>query len=358
MKRHILIAGVTLVAIAVLTGTTYEAVARRATLNASPFTGTMVEVSGGRRVHIDCRGEGSPTVVLEAGLDAFGAMSWTTIHDSIATTTRTCAYSRAGMLWSSATAGAFSVAQNAQELHAALEASGERAPWLFVGHSLGGPYGLAFTARYPDEVAGLAFIDASHPGQVERMKAARVYPAGIEHAALLLAFRIGPTLASMGVLRLMPAPGLAGWPERIRSAYRTLAPSSLAAMLLEARQVDASLSAARAGTNLGNRPILVLTAGRFEQGRAPGFEARRQRTWFALQDDMATWSTRSRHVVVRDAGHYVHADRPDLVTTELRALVMRVRVDQVVAVSEPASRTFTRSIEGAKPNMRREVRLR
>ena len=127
-------------AIAVLSGAIYEELMRRRTLAAFPVPGRLVDVGGGRRIQIDCRGAGSPTVVLESGLDHLGSLSWVAVHDSISTTTRVCAYSRAGIMWSDPSDAPFDLASVARDLHAALRAAGERAPYVLVGHSIGGPY--------------------------------------------------------------------------------------------------------------------------------------------------------------------------------------------------------------------------
>ena len=50
---------------------------------------------GGRSLYLDCRGSGSPTVVLEAGSGSDSA-TWAAVHDELAATTRTCAYDRPG----------------------------------------------------------------------------------------------------------------------------------------------------------------------------------------------------------------------------------------------------------------------
>jgi pimeloyl-ACP methyl ester carboxylesterase len=87
------------------------------------------------------------------------------VHDSLARTTRTCAYSRAGLMWSDPAPGPFDARQAARDLHTALTASGEAAPWVMVAHSLGGLYVLLFTSCYGAEVAGLVHLDGSHPAQ-------------------------------------------------------------------------------------------------------------------------------------------------------------------------------------------------
>ena len=89
--RRITIATVVIVLVLVgaLVATTarYEQAARRRFARAYPPVGELVDI-GGRRIHLDCRGSGSPTVVFESGLDVYGSQSWTKVHDAIASTTR------------------------------------------------------------------------------------------------------------------------------------------------------------------------------------------------------------------------------------------------------------------------------
>ena len=47
----------------------------------------------------------------------------------------------------------------ARDLHALLSASGERGPYVVVGHSLGGAISRQFATEYPQEVSGLVLID-------------------------------------------------------------------------------------------------------------------------------------------------------------------------------------------------------
>src|SRR6185295_13804536 len=148
-------------------GLVSEALIRQRVTAKFPAPGRLVDI-GGRRIQIDCRGSGSPTVVLESGLDMLGSLSWATVHDSIAKTTRVCAYSRAGIMWSDPSSAPFNSQNVARDLHAALSSAGERAPFIMAGHSLGGPYVMTFTRLYPSEVAGIVLVDASHPDQVAR----------------------------------------------------------------------------------------------------------------------------------------------------------------------------------------------
>lgn len=324
--RPVAVALVALPLVAALGGALHEPGARRRAVAQFPMPGRLVDVGGGRRIQLDCRGHGTPTIVLEAGLDPYGSLGWAPVHDSLAAITRTCAYSRAGILWSDPAPGRFDVRQAAAELHAALLAAGERAPLVMVGHSIGAPYVMAFSARYPRDVAALAFIDGSHPGQVARLTAARAYPGAPVLGLVWVARRVGPPLAGVGALRLVPSfGGLAGWTLDLTARYQAMAPGSVAAMLREARETGATFTAVAADTLLGDRPLLVMTAMQVQRGGAPGFEARRLHVWGALHDEATHWSSRGRQVRVRDAGHYIHHDQPALVTRELSRLVAQVR---------------------------------
>jgi pimeloyl-ACP methyl ester carboxylesterase len=154
--------------LSVAAGATTEQIARHRARRDWKAPGVLVDVGGDRKLQMDCRGTGSPTVVLESGLDAYGSLSWALVHDSIAATVRVCAYSRAGLMWSDAPKRRFDSRETARDLRAALVANGEKAPWLMVGHSIGASYVTTFTQLYGAEVGGIVLVDPSHPDQFTR----------------------------------------------------------------------------------------------------------------------------------------------------------------------------------------------
>ncbi|HEX8393396.1 MAG TPA: alpha/beta hydrolase [Longimicrobium sp.] len=323
-----MLAGLTLlVLIAAITGAVYEAEARRDARKRFAPRGRLVDV-GGRRIHLDCRGAGSPTVVMENGLDTSGPLSWNTVHDDLAAITRTCAYSRAGMMWSDPAPGAFHSDSAARDLHRALTAAGERAPWVLVGHSMGGPYALVFTARHPRETAGLVLVDAAHPYGRERMgEAAGTAPGPLRRMRNAAILALGPTLARLGVMRLMaPRAAPADWTPQMAAAQRALYPPSSAALVREARAMDETLRRADASRALGDRPLIVLTAITALPGESAEQEAKRLAAWKRLGADQASWSSRGRQQVV-DATHYIHFNRPDVVVDAVRDLVRTIRAE-------------------------------
>jgi pimeloyl-ACP methyl ester carboxylesterase len=326
--KRVALTAACLLAIVVVAGASFEAFMRYRAERDYPPSGQLVDV-GDRFLQVDCRGSGSPTVVLESGLDHLGALSWAAVHDSIARTTRVCAYSRAGMLWSDPAPPPFDPWQVARDLHAALTTSGERPPWILVGHSLGGPYVVLFTSRYGTEVAGLVLVDASHPAQFARFREA----TGKSMQPTTGTMAIGSALAWTGIVRLASggaAPST--WPTVADVVPRAYLPTSVEALRREADALSATLAAAGRVRQLGSRPLVVLTATDktspamlAAEGITQAQGVRMQAAWETLQADEATWSIDSRHERVPNASHYIQFDRPDVVIAAVRDVVARVR---------------------------------
>ena len=128
-------------------------------------SGRLIDVEG-RAVYLDCRGAGSPTVILEAGFGS-GANGWGTVLDGVAAFTRVCAWDRPG-LWRSDARGHHSAADAAADLRAALRGAGEQGPFIVVAHSLGGVYARLFAvgpdvASESDEVLAFLMLDTYEP---------------------------------------------------------------------------------------------------------------------------------------------------------------------------------------------------
>ena len=317
-----------LILVALAVGTIWEQIAWRRTVANHPAPGRLVDI-GGRRMQIDCRGTGAPVVVLESGLDVSGALSWSLVHDSIARRTRTCAYSRAGIVWSEASPAPHNAVTVAADLHALLGAAGEKPPFVMVGHSLGGPYIMSFTKHYGAEVAGLVFVDASHPDQVKRLSAV----LGRTPEADLRWLKAAASLSWTGVVRA--ASGLLKSDKMSRegeAAMQGYLPRSLGQMLLEQESMDATMAEAGSFRTLGDRPVVVLTSMKPMDTTTiealkitPATAAQFKQEWLKMHDEEASWSSRSRHESVTDAGHYIQAERPDVVIRAVREVVDSVR---------------------------------
>lgn len=327
-----------LVVLLIGAGVISEAVIRWRVAARHPVAGRLVDI-GGRRMQIDCRGNGSPTVVLEAGLDLLGSLSWASVHDSLAATTRTCAYSRAGILWSDRSDRPFSIAAVVADLQVTLDVAGERAPFVLVGHSIGGLYATEFVRRSGADVAGIVLVDASHPDQVARLEAV----TGVAMLPSSGPAAIGARLARSGLLRLLPTmtePATA--PAEVLQLVEARLPISLAALVAELEGLPSTFDGSRDFRAFGSLPLAVLTAGAApspstiaQMGIDAAQEARMRAEWIAMQGERATWSTGGRHEVVEDATHYVQFDRPDAVVRAVRGVVGEVQAKANAKTKHP-----------------------
>src|ERR671913_468644 len=193
---------VTLLVLAVV-GAIYQAIATDRAERSYPPPGEMVDV-GGYSLHINCVGQGSPTVVLDGGSGEMSA-DWVWVQREVSDTTRVCAYDRAGMGWSEMGPEPRDAKQISSELHAQLTKDGIEGPYVLVGHSFGGLYMQTYAARYPDEVAGVSLVESSHPDQFSYRQVARD-----SYEPQKQIFAVASLLARIGVVRLLfklsPAP--------------------------------------------------------------------------------------------------------------------------------------------------------
>jgi pimeloyl-ACP methyl ester carboxylesterase len=165
IRRGLLIMVAGLLTLAAM-GTVYRAIATQIDRRTYPPPSNMVDV-GTHRLHINCVGEGSPTVILEAASPGMSA-DWVRVQQQVSQTTRVCAYDRAGLGWSEAGPEPRDARQISSELHCLLNAAGTQGPYVLVGHSYGGLYARMYADRYPADVAGMVLVDSSHPEQFTR----------------------------------------------------------------------------------------------------------------------------------------------------------------------------------------------
>jgi pimeloyl-ACP methyl ester carboxylesterase len=140
----------------------------------------LIDIGGGRRIYLECRGTGSPTVVLEAGYRS-SARFWsedlrqagaprTMVLAGVSGFTRVCAYDRPGTVAplkdnvrpsrSDLVPQPRTAPDAVADLHTLLLSAGVPGPYVLAGHSLGGLFVRLYASTYPLDVVGLILVDA------------------------------------------------------------------------------------------------------------------------------------------------------------------------------------------------------
>jgi pimeloyl-ACP methyl ester carboxylesterase len=299
-----------LLASAGLTGT--RGVAAPALPMAQESFAGLVDI-GGRRLYLECRGAGSPTVILEAGYRS-PATVWsddlqqperprTMVLEGVASETRVCLYERPGTpavlddslhpSRSDSVPQPRTATDVVADLHALLQTAGVPGPYVLVGHSLGGLFVRLYAATYPDEVVGLVLVDAWYEGLQELLTPEQWA------AYVRVTSAVPPELAT----------------------YRDLETIDFAG-------ASAAMQRAAAAQSLGSLPLAVLAKGQsFGLTDAElGFSAEAlDRAWRAAQERLATLVPRARYSVAGESGHYIELQQPALVIEAIRQVVAGVR---------------------------------
>jgi pimeloyl-ACP methyl ester carboxylesterase len=296
------------VLILILAGWIFEPLAEVADAKAYPPPGQMVDV-GGYRMHINCTGSGSPTVVIESGWGDMSA-AWGWVQPEVAKTTRVCTYDRAGMGWSEASPQPRAAREYAKELHTLLGKANEPGPYVLVGHSMGGFTVIVYAHDYPADVAGMVLIDAQ---ALPKSDGATPQPApqpGVTSVPVLLA-RIGMTRVLAG-----PLGSILNLPEGDKQAYTalTVTPRSTQALLDEGRGMSEGGAQARAVTTLGALPLIVLSRGKDQDA-----------DWAASQAGYLRLSTNSQQFFAEHSGHRIMIEQPEAAVAAIVKMVDQVR---------------------------------
>jgi pimeloyl-ACP methyl ester carboxylesterase len=298
------------------------AIARSNLAKQYPAPGQLVDM-GGYKMHINCVGQGSPTVILEAGWSDFSLL-WRTVQPEVAEFTRVCSYDRAGYGWSEPSPHPRTANSMVEELHTLLVNAEIQGPLVMVGHSMGGVLVRVYTHNYPEEVVGMVLVDSVQEEQFLR------YPEAWAQAneAAFGQFRMLGVLNSSGILALMPGsiPNR-GLPDDAFAQYQ--------ASLSTSRYFQTSLAEWESEEDgfaevltlqiesFEDMPLMVLRRGHPEPSSLIS-DTENQQIWEIWQEwhiEMAGLSSVGKLVVAEQSGHHIQLDQPDLVIDAIRQVV-------------------------------------
>jgi pimeloyl-ACP methyl ester carboxylesterase len=249
--------GILLAALIVL-GLGFQTIATEIDRRSFSPRGQLYSVNS-QQMHMTCAGEGSPTVVLQAGGGA-DALSWYWVQGQLAQHTRVCAYDRAGLGWSEAASTSRDPITIVGELRALLDEAGVQPPYVMAGHSYGAILARVYATQFAAQVTGLALVDSYTVGLVEQSEldnAAVAYYA--VNAPLYLMQWLGVSRFIVpGQLQAMGYP-----PELVPEMAALRARSQALDTDTREKGLSAYLDLARASLaagDLGDLPVAVLWA--------------------------------------------------------------------------------------------------
>ena len=332
MQVLLIILGI--IAVLLMVGASYQAIGSALDLRRYPPPGRLMAVNG-HRLHIWYLGEG-PSVIFEAPLGG-SCLGWALVQPEVAKFARACSYDRAGFGWSDPGPLPRSAQRITDELRALLIAARIPTPYVFVSHSYGGFVARLYTTQYPEEVAGLVLVDppscdewlnmdtdrrrrvyfgaklARHGAFVTFVGvsrfAGRLVSAGATGAARATAYAASGGLLLGHLERLFSPVGKL--PAELRPVLRALwtQPKFFTALASQIQTVPESAAQVAASGSLGDVPLILLSASNLSPERLHENEA------------VAKLSTRGKHIVVPNSGHWIQIDYPQVVIEAVREVV-------------------------------------
>lgn len=304
---------------------------------------TLLDVGGGRKMHLYCRGEGAVTVMFDAGLSDWSSI-WALVQPGIASRTRACTYDRAGMGYSDPSNRPGTPFNIVEDLRHLIKAAGIPGPVFLVGHSLGGFNMKLFAATYPAEVAGMVLVDPTEELEEARARPLVTAKFGAATFKKMYSEENGPSgwlahfqqctdaarkqdldpLSDLykhctDPVHLPLGPLIAQHRQTVQVRYAYQAAQASEAMhcvIAPNPTLDAQYATIFGKKNaLGNLPLIVLSHSLVDMKSS--FPDEDQYVLLALHEQTTASSTRGRHRVVPDTHHNIEVDDPQSIVVAI-----------------------------------------
>jgi pimeloyl-ACP methyl ester carboxylesterase len=276
----------------------------------------------GHAMRIDCSGSGSPAIVLDAGLGNDGLI-WGRVQPALAKTTRVCSYDRAGFGWSDALPPPRDADHIAAELHGLLAEAQVTGPIVLMGHSIAGIYMRDYATRYPENVAGLIFVDGSSPLQ-NRNPAFKAHSNSRPPSWFQTLWK--KATFAVGIPRLLGecSDSLPGFePHAAQLQAEDQCHDRSAAVAAELESFDRSGEETVHTGPYGTLPILIFSQDPARTAQIQTMDV--VTAWNQMQEDLKQLSTRSRRIIAKGSTHYVQGDRADLIERVVPQFIEQIR---------------------------------
>ena len=305
---------------------------------APPPPGRLIDL-GGYKLHLNCTGSGSPTVVLSAGAGDFST-DWALVQPKVAAFARVCSYDRSGAAWSDLGPKPRTLYQEVFDLERLLRAAGEHGPYIMVGQSLGGMVARLFAERYPLQTAGVVLVDAYSEdaqlginGKLARMRLlAKDRPIPAPRSAVTADDAMTTTNLKnaqdfirdfIGKPKIEPPfDKLPADAQRAR-LWAVVQPKSFAQSDDYLAEISAEVYAETQHNAHPLRDIPLIVLARSRSDYPPEVAAILTAEHTAQQAKFATLSTNGTEIIVPDSGHHIQLDAPDAVVNAIQQIINR-----------------------------------
>ncbi len=311
---------ITLVAVLLIVGFIFEKKSRNDAENIKP-NGSFIKIEN-RELHYYKKGNGGPTVVFETAFDPAGHLQWYNIQKELPTSYTSISYDRAGILWSDRGKKQKSGEEIAEDLYLLLEKANAPKPYILVGHSFGGTLTRFFINKYPNDVAGVIFVDSQCPDDKKYLSPElfKMTNQGLPSSLLRFANTFG--IARLMFKNMFPNNKQNEYQNSIMPA---LLYKSADAVLEEQDQMSSIKKQASKIKSFGSIPLYILTAA--DEKRYDSFikdeklKKEMITAWNKMQNDFLLLSTNSRQTFVPNSGHYINQEQPKFIENAINEML-------------------------------------
>lgn len=248
----------------------------------------FVEIDG-KQLEYEVAGNGDLHVLFDAGA-LTGMAGWDKVWEDLPGEITAFRFSRLGEGHSEACHGQRTAEQHVTEVENVIAKLNIKAPFLYVGHSLGGATARNFAARNPSRVAGMLLVDPENPRDVEIV--AEIDPVkGPEEIAQIKANDYQMANGKWCFLDAI-------WKKEAAKDY----------------------------DDIGDIPVtLIATVMQHDEPNSIFNSDLGRQRWGEIQQDWVDTFPQGQFVTTHKSGHFIQQSEPELVVRELNKLIERVK---------------------------------
>jgi len=301
-------------------------------------TKQYIAVDGARRLFLDCKGYGKPTIIFDSGAGSTGA-NWGAVQAILARNNKACFYDRAGMGYSDGPSRPTTPSNVVDDFHHLIQKANIETPFVLVGHSRAGLYDTLYALRYRSQIAAMVLLDpvvaqnydenlaisaserafltkGNSEGRAdlvrcEALARRHLLTEDAPHDCFSFSDLDTPPIREY-MLHMSVKPEY--YEARISEMSASLARTDIAE-IIEAERQNAH--------PFGSLPLIVLTSSKFKQKGAPdpSDDVAADKIWKRDHEQLAKLSTIGQSRVVPNTGHLIQLYAPEAVADAVQAVL-------------------------------------